>query len=192
MGKPVSVSRPRIEPAFFDELYAKDPDPWEFETSEYERAKYEETVKALGGRHFATGLELGCAIGVLTQHLKPHVDDLLGVDVAEAALERARKRNPDVRFEKREIPEEYPPGAYELTVCSEVLYYLDAPAFEQTLEHLTRTDVLLSVHWRPPTQNYPFGGDDVRDLLTARFGPSDYARETDKYVLDRWDLRCTS
>jgi predicted TPR repeat methyltransferase len=177
--------RPRVHAAFFDELYAKDPDPWEFETSEYERAKYDATIAALEGRRFATGLEIGCSIGVLTQHLKPHVDELLAIDVAEFALERARERNPDVRFERREIPEEYPPGRFELTVCSEVLYYLDVPAFEATLELLTGT--LLSVHWRPPTQNYPFGGDDVRDLLTERFGPSDYARETDKYVLDRWD-----
>ena len=177
--------RARVQAAFFDELYAKDPDPWEFETSEYERAKYDATIAALEGRHFATGLELGCSIGVLTQHLKPHVDDLLGIDVSEFALDRARARNPDVRFEKREIPEQYPPGHFELTVASEVLYYLDPPSFEETLEKLTGT--LLSVHWRPPTQNYPFGGDDVRMLLTERFGTPDYSRETDKYVLDRWD-----
>ena len=181
--------RDRVSAAFFDELYASDPDPWRFKTSEYERAKYDETVAALEGRHFATGLELGCAIGELTHWLAPHVDDLLGVDVSEFALEEARKRNPGVRFERREIPEEYPPGHFDLTVCSEVLYYLDPPAFEATLEKLSGT--LLSVHWRPPTQNYPFGGDDVRDLLTEKFGKPDYSRETDKYVLDRWD-RCDS
>ena len=102
--------RDRVSAAFFDELYASDPDPWKFKTSEYERAKYDETVAALEGRHFATGIELGCAIGELTHWLAPHVDDLLGVDVSEFALEQARARNPDVRFEKREIPEEYPEG----------------------------------------------------------------------------------
>src|SRR3954470_12097652 len=112
MGRASNV-RPRIHPEFFDELYAKDPDPWEFETSDYERAKYDATIQALGGRHFKTGLELGCSIGVLTQRLKPHVDDLLGIDVAEFALDRARARNPDVRFERREIPEQYPPGEFE-------------------------------------------------------------------------------
>jgi hypothetical protein len=188
LGKARHV-RPRVQPAFFDELYARDPDPWHFETSAYEREKYAETIKALGGRHFGTGLELGCSIGVLTQQLKPHVDDLLAIDVAEQALEQARARNPDVRFERRNIPEEFPEGRFDLTVASEVLYYLDAPAFDATLEKLTGT--LLSVHWRPPTQNYPFGGDDVRDLLTQRFGTPDYSSETDKYVLDRWD-RCAS
>jgi SAM-dependent methyltransferase len=177
--------RPRVGPAFFDRLYASDPDPWAFATSEYERAKYDETIKALEGRRFRTGLELGCSIGVLTARLKRQVDDLLAIDVAELALEQARARNPDVRFERREIPEEFPDGRFELTVASEVLYYLDEPAFNATLERLTGT--LLQVHWRPPTENYPFGGDDVRELLTRRFGTPDYSHETDKYVLDRWD-----
>src|SRR4051794_18083520 len=181
--------RPRIAPAFFDELYAKDPDPWELTTSAYERAKYDETIKALEGVHYRRGLEIGCSIGVLTQRLKRHVDDLLAIDVAEAALRQAHERNPDVTFERREVPEEYPPGEFDLTICSEVLYYLDPPAFDQTLDRLTGT--LLSVHWRPPTQNYPFGGDDVRMALTERFGVPDYSRETSKYVLDRWN-RCGS
>ena len=179
--------KPRVAPAFFDELYAKDPDPWDFATSPYEQAKYEATIQALEGRRFKTGLEIGCSIGVLTQRLAEHVDELLGIDVAGSALEQARARNPSISFERREIPEEYPPGSYDLTVCSEVLYYLDEPAFEATLERLTGT--LLHVHWRPTTHNYPLGGDDVRMLLTERFGAPDYSRETEKYVLDRWD-RC--
>src|SRR3954451_21856832 len=97
--------RDRVRTAHFDALYARDPDPLNFETSAYEAAKYEATIAALEGRHFATGLEIGCAIGVLTEHLAPHVDDLLGIDVAEAALVKARERNPHVRFERREIPE---------------------------------------------------------------------------------------
>ena len=45
------------------------------------------------------------------QRLAPHVDDLLAIDVAEAALERgARARPATSRFERREIPEEFPAG----------------------------------------------------------------------------------
>ncbi len=99
----------RLRPAFFDEIYAEDPDPWKFETSAYEAAKYDATIAALRGRRFANGLEIGCSIGVLTERLAPHVDDLLAIDVAEAALDRARARDlPDVAFELPRDPRGVP------------------------------------------------------------------------------------
>ena len=177
--------RPRLGPEFFDELYAGDPDPWGFATSEYERAKYYATIAALEGRRYGRGLEIGCSIGVLTQRLAHHVDELLAVDVSEAALAQARARNPDVRVERREIPEEFPDGRFDLIVCSEVLYYLDLPAFEQTLERLQGT--VLAVHWRHPTKRYPLPGDEVHERLRHRFGPPAYSRTTPDYRLDRFD-----
>ena len=177
--------RPRLGAEFFDDLYAHDPDPWGFETSDYERAKYDATLAALDGRHYARGLEIGCSIGVLTERLSPHVDDLLAVDVSAAALDRARARLPRVRFERREIPEEFPDGRFDLIVCSEVLYYLDPPAFEATLDRLHGT--VLPVHWRHPTRRYPLRGDEVHERLAARFGPPAYSRATPDYRLDRFD-----
>ena len=116
----------RLRAAFFEEIYADDPDPWRFETSAYERAKYDATIAALEGRRFANGLEIGCSIGVLTQRLATRVDDLLAIDVAATALDRARARDlPNVAFELREVPEQFPDGAYDLIVISEVMYYLD-------------------------------------------------------------------
>ena len=41
--------RPRVQPAFFDDLYAHDRDPWNFETSAYEAAKYDATIARSGG-----------------------------------------------------------------------------------------------------------------------------------------------
>jgi SAM-dependent methyltransferase len=175
--------RPRLGPAFFDELYASDPDPWGFATSEYEQAKYDATIAALEGRRYPRGLEIGCSIGVLTQRLP--VDELLAVDVSEAALEQARARNPQVRFERREIPEEFPDGRFDLIVCSEILYYLDEPALDATLDRLHGT--VLAVHWRHPTERYPLRGDEVHDRLAQRFGPPAYARATPDYRLDRFD-----
>jgi SAM-dependent methyltransferase len=181
----------RVAPAFFDELYAANPDPWAFETSAYEAAKYDATIEALEGRRFACALEIGCSIGVLTARLAKHTDTLLAIDVAEAALERARQRVPEADFERREIPEEFPDGAYDLIVVSEVLYYLDEPAFDATLNAIERTllpdGALLAVHWRPRAERYPLTGDEVHERLTKRFGPSAYTRRTDKYNLDRFD-----
>ena len=34
--------------AYFEAIYERDPDPWRFQTSAYERAKYDATLAALG------------------------------------------------------------------------------------------------------------------------------------------------
>lgn len=185
--------RPRLDAGYFDALYARESDPWDFETSPYERAKYDATIEALGGRRFASALEIGCSIGVLTERLAARCDRLLAVDAAEAAADAARERLADeehVTVERRELPETFPPGPFDLVVCSEVLYYLDAPAFEAMLDAIARelTGCLLAVHWRPATERYPLRGDEVHERLTARFGASALARRTPEYVLDRFEL----
>ena len=92
---------------------------------------------------------------------------------------------PHVRVERREIPEEFPPGRFGLIVASEVLYYLDAPALEATLDRIQGT--LLAVHWRGPTERYPFTGDEIHHRLSERFGPAAYSAWTPEYALDRFD-----
>lgn len=171
----------------FDRLYAERPDPWDFETSAYEHAKYDATLAALGDRRYATGLEVGCSIGVLTERLAARCPHLLAVDVAEAALARARERTPAVTFERRELPAEFPAGPFELIVCSEVLYYLDAHAREAMLEATKREiapgGTLLAVHWL---------GDDatpsIHARLAERFGTPSHSAWTDDYALDRWEI----
>ena len=151
--------------------------------------KYDATTEALQGRRFASALEIGCSIGVLTDRLSAHCDTLLAVDVAEAALEQAKARVPDVAFERREVPEEFPDGSYDLIVVSEVLYYLDAPAFDATLDAIERTlhGTLLAVHWRPFAERYPLTGDEVHARLRERFGKPVYSRQTDKYNLEAFE-----
>jgi predicted TPR repeat methyltransferase len=184
--------RPRLRPAFFDELYAGDPDPWKFLTSEYETAKYKATIDALQGRRFDQGLELGCSIGVLTQRLAERCTQLTAIDVSEQALEHARARNPRVTVELREIPEQFPHGPFDLIVASEVLYYLDVPAFNRTVDAIRRTLVpggaLLAVHWRHPTKLYPLLGDEVHERLRDRLRwPAGVHHRTADYVLERFD-----
>jgi predicted TPR repeat methyltransferase len=179
----------RVRPEFFADLYAEDPDPWKFESSAYERAKYDATIAALEGRRFAHGLEIGCSIGVLTERLAAHTDALLAIDVADRALDRAKARGlANVTFERREVPEEYPGGVFDLVVASEVLYYLDEPAFDTTCLAIERSlrGTLLAVHWRPRAPRYPATGDQVHARLRDRFGPPELSRQQPEYNLDRF------
>ena len=96
-----------MDAAYFERLYERDPDPWNFATSPYEQGKYRETLAILGDRHFSRALEVGCSIGILTSLLAERCDELLAVDINGRALAAARDRcaaNNNVRFERRAIP----------------------------------------------------------------------------------------
>ncbi len=162
----------RLGREYFEGLYAASGDPWDFETSEYERNKYERTLEVLGERQFERALEAGASIGVFTEMLADRCDELLAVDVSERAVAAARERlsgRRRVRVERRTLPEEMPEGPFDLIVASEVLYYFtreDLIAALETFEReLARGGSLLAVHWRRETRTYPLQGDEVHKLL---------------------------
>jgi len=162
----------RLDREYFEKLYAGSSDPWSFETSEYERRKYERTLGTLAGRCYHRALEVGCSIGVFTAMLAPSCDELLAADVSERAIAAARRRLagfPHVRVERRRLPEETPEGPFDLVVASEVLYYWPRDVVLAALwrfeEVLAPGGSLLAVHWRKETKTYPLQGDEVHELL---------------------------
>lgn len=162
----------RLGREYFEELYAKSEDPWSFETSEYERSKYERTISVLGGRRFHRALEAGASIGVFTRMLADRCDELLAVDVSERAVAAASERlsgQGHVRVERRTLPEEMPAGPFDLIVASEVLYYFPGEEMLAVLRGFERElapgGALLAVHWRRETKTYPLQGDQVHELL---------------------------
>lgn len=74
-------------------------DPWNYANSPYEQQKYERTLALLPPAPTPDGvhtqvLEVGCSEGVFTELLarSPKVHSVVGVDVAESAIDRARAR----------------------------------------------------------------------------------------------------
>ncbi len=180
-----------IPPSYFETLYAADADPWRFASSPYEREKYAATLAALPDRRFSAGLEVGCSIGVLTQQLAARCDRLLALDVAEAALEQARARCPTVTFERRVVPDAWPPGEFDLIVFSEMLYYLDLPGIRATaaraLDALRPAGCMLLVHYLGET-DYPTSGDDAADaFIQAAALTVGYQHRAAGYRIDRLD-----
>lgn len=164
----------RLGREYFEELYANSRDPWNFETSDYERKKYLRTLGALGDRRFRRALEVGASIGVLTEMLAGRCDELLAVDVSEKAVAAARERlegRDHVVVERRTLPEEMPEGQFDLILASEVLYYFTREEMLAMLYGfetiLAPGGVLLAVHWRRETRTYPLQGDEVHELLAT-------------------------
>jgi SAM-dependent methyltransferase len=166
------VRRKRLDQDYFEDLYEESADPWDFETSDYERKKYERTLESLGGRKFRRAFEAGSSIGVFTAMLASRCDELLAVDTSEKAVEIARERLLEmchVRLERRTLPEEMPDGPFDLVVASEVLYYWPQEVMLEALRGFERIlaprGVLVAVHWRKETKTYPLQGDEVHELL---------------------------
>jgi SAM-dependent methyltransferase len=112
--------------AFFEELWKRG-DPWKFDTSEFERAKYESEIAVLRGRRYARVLEIGCGAGSFTRLLAPVADQIVGLDISPAAIARARASGlGSVDFRVANIMDYnlHAEEAWDLVVMSETIYYL--------------------------------------------------------------------
>lgn len=159
--------------AYFERLYAEDPDPWKFATSDYERNKYAATLAALPRERYGRALDVGCSIGVLTRALAERCRDLVAIEPVPSALAAARERcadAPQVAFLEGAVPAIWPPGRFDLILLSEVVYYLDRADLSRlvglvagALAHLAD---IVTVHWTGET-DYPLGGDEAAELFIA-------------------------
>lgn len=161
-----------VDAAYFEALYAADPDPWGFASSPYETAKYAATLAALPRARYRSGFEIGCSIGVLTARLAEQCDALLAVDYSERALTLAAdrcKELPHVSLECMAVPAEFPTGPFDLVVVSEVGYYLsraDLLALRRCVdEALIPGGHLLLAHWTQRIEDCPLSGDEVHSLF---------------------------
>jgi SAM-dependent methyltransferase len=187
----MTQSRP---PDHFARLYQSNPDPWGFQTNPYEQDKYARSVDVLRrDRPFASGLEVGCSIGVLTRMLAPLCDALLGLDVVDQALADASQRcadQPWVRFARMRAPDEWPEGRFDLIVLSEVLYFLSPDDIDRCAvrvrDSLLPDARVLLVNWLGETDD-PSSGDQAAERFIAamagRLTVAEQGREP-RYRLD--------
>jgi SAM-dependent methyltransferase len=156
-------------PSYFDAKYQEDIDPWQFRTSAYERDKFQATLEAFTRPRYQSGLEVGCAIGVLSALIAPRCEYLVAVDGSSTAIDEAsRQRLPNVRFRKAFLPDEFPDGSFDLVVLSEVLYYFSEQDLrtlaEKCLASLQPTAEMILCHWLGET-DYPLTGRQASELF---------------------------
>jgi SAM-dependent methyltransferase len=179
--------------SYFDDLYSRNRDPWNFAKSKYERAKYHATLQALPRGYYQRGLEIGCSIGVLTSRLASRCKYLVAIDASAVALRTARRRCSrfqNVQFKQMTVPVDWPAERFDLMILSEVIYYL-GPDDVVRLAGKVRISAgfhghAVLVHWTGPT-DYPLSGDEAVELFMQSLGPSVRLleqRRTPEYRLD--------
>jgi SAM-dependent methyltransferase len=174
----MTTSTRTLSPAYFDAVYAADPDPWRFASSPYEKNKYEATIAALPKPGYVSAFEVGCSIGVLTRELAPRCGSLLAVDVTPSPLAAAKRRCadlPSVRFEQMFVPRQWPAGVFDLILFSEVIYYLGkldvAGLATKAGQALAPNGNIVLVHWTEET-DYPLSGDEASELFINLVAPA--------------------
>ena len=181
----------------FEALYRSEQDPWAYETSPYEQAKYMATLEACGSGRLGEALELGSSIGVFSELLADRCTRLTTIDGAPTAVAEARRRlatSPNVELILGSIPDAIPIRRYDLIVASEILYYLEPEALQATLRRLRDLSApsarLVAVHWRPAGPERPSTAEQVHQALGAQSWLSALkSASTDEYLLDVFQAR---
>ena len=186
--------------AFFERLYRDSVDPWGFAHDAYEQARYAALLDHIPPSRYARAFEPGCSEGVLTEMLAKRCRRVIATDIAAVAVRRAATRcrcfrNVEVR--QAALPDELPPGPFDLVVFSEIGYYLSAEALGALACRLHRLIApggrLVAAHWTGSSPDHVLGGDAVHATL-ARTLTLDHVghRRVDDvkrggFVLDVWD-----
>ena len=175
---------------FFDELYARNADPWGLRDRFYERRKRDLLMASLPRERFVRAFEPGCGLGLLSERLAARCDELIACDVADSAVTDTRGRLdvfPCATVEQASIPSWWPAGVFDLIVLSEVGYYCDDLAGLVRLVHgsLAPGGVIVGCHWGHPAVDHPHSARAVHAALDATF-PRLVHHVEDDFLLDVW------
>jgi trans-aconitate methyltransferase len=181
----------------FDALYAGDADPWQVESSWYERRKREVLLASLPKERYASVWEPGCGIGVCTQALAERCDHVVASDSSIDAVRRTRDRTahlPHVDVVVSRLPEIAVRGPVDLLVVAEFLYYLADPAAAiDSLWSVTAPGTHIVVqHWAHDPDDAYFSGPEAHQLM-AGYAASQCAHRfvthhEDDFLLDVYEV----
>ena len=180
--------------AFFERMYRKNPDPWNFAGSDYECARYKATIAALGDERYKRAFEPGCSVGELTALLAERCDRIDAIDISPTAIATATLRCDglqNVALSVGSLPHHIPGGTYDLIVFSEIGYYFHGTALKelgQTLvARLLRGGSLLAVHWLGTSKDHVLTGDQVHQIVGELSGLTlKISERYESFRLDRW------
>lgn len=125
-------------------------DPWGLDWRPSQKYRYFRMLHALEGELQSAArplaiVDVGCATGAFTAMLaglnaSSTCGDVVGIDIAQSAVDRAAARFPAIRFECMALSEcgEKYKGSADVVTCMEVLYYLPAEERVEAVAQLRR------------------------------------------------------
>ena len=168
------VWQPVFSHKYMTNFYSNKEDPFNIDTP-YEAAKYAHSLELLKARRFKRALEVGAAEGVFSEMLVPYCENLLAVDVAESAVERAQTRLS--KFENAQaitaaLPHEMPAGKFDLIVVSDILYYFPKDVLRDLIrcfeDALDPGGIIFSLHYLGDFGQSITGRDAHKLLLQSK------------------------
>lgn len=162
----------------FERLYLESPDPWNYQSSDYERHKYEYVLAcALKWRNANTSaLEVGCSVGVFSRMLAGHFERITAIDLSKEALAAASHYNRDARnarFVHSDLQSFNADEQYDVIFCAEILYYIAEKDVElvcrQLDKFLSARGIIVLVSGLASGQASPVYFNGWAEVLAARF-----------------------
>lgn len=168
------IWQPAYGHKWLNDFYENTVDPYEFDGTPYEDEKYNHTLGILGKRKYGRALEIGAAEGVFTERLAPYCSSLVAVEVADAAVARAKERLascPSVTVVQAALPNQMPDGQFDLILASDVLYYFPKDVVVKLLKifesRLNPGGTLFTLHYLGDFRQTLLGRD-VHDLMKSQ------------------------
>jgi len=142
---------------YFNQIYRLDSDPWgEGAESGYETCKADLLLKVVARRPHKNAIDIGCGSGILTKRFAAYCDHILGLDISAEAIALAEagcKDDEQISFAVGDIHHLKQSTKYDVFICAEVLYYLNAQDLDKLLEKIAELAmpdawlvILLPVH----------------------------------------------
>ena len=161
----------------FEKRYLEHGDYWNYETSDYERAKYKRTMDCIVALRSGNTsvLEVGCSVGVFTELLAAEFEHVTAIDVSQEALALAARRHsrPNTRFVRSDLRGLPGTSRYDVIVCAEILYYIPeadvARVVNKLADLLSDRGIVVTVSGVTGSRSDERYFDDWNDALTERF-----------------------
>jgi SAM-dependent methyltransferase len=162
--------------AAFEAAYTNSADPWASADPKYyyQRWKYAGILDLIPpDRMYRRALDLGSGLGTLAQGLADIADNVLGLDIAQAAVDRATARaagRPGLRFAQGDVGalDKTLDGSFDLVVIVDTLYYLDQQDDASLKRTAARMSRLLAPDGICVLANHYFFSGDADSRLTRR------------------------